>query len=84
MRKLIINRILEIIGQGPRYDSYVVNSAKEFIAADVLKQDLYTKTGKQFIKQLDLSKFDFDKMIIQDEQLLLVFEIIVKRYYQQH
>lgn len=84
MRKLIIDRIREIIGPGPRFDSYVVDRAKEYIAAYVLKQDLKTKTGKQFIKQLDLSKFDFDKMILQDEQLLLVFEIIVKRYYQQH
>ena len=84
MRKLMIERIHQLIGPGPQFDSYVVDYAKRVIAKTVLKQDLDTKAGKQFVNQIDLSKFDFDKMILQDEKLLLVFEMIVMKYYQQH
>lgn len=83
MRKLMIERIREIIGPGPRYDSYVIDKIKVAIARS-LKQDTNTKAGKSYLRNLDLSTFDFDKMILQDEDLLYIFETAIAKFYQQH
>lgn len=83
MRTLMIERIKQIIGSGPHYDSYVVDRIKK-VVAESLKQDTSTKAGKRFLKNLDLSTFDFDKMILQDTDLLLVFETTIAKFYQQH
>lgn len=71
MRKIMIERIRKIIGFGK--DSYVVNNIK-LVIADALKQDVTSKAGKRFIQNLDITNFDFDKMILQDEDLLFIFE----------
>lgn len=81
MRKIMIERIRKIIGFGK--DSYVVNNIK-LVIADVLKQDVTSKAGKRFIQNLDITNFDFDKMILQDEDLLFIFETAIAKFYQQH
>lgn len=85
MRKLIIERIKQIIGPGPRYDSFVVDKIKVAIAS-ALRQDVdpFTKAGKTYIRNLDITTFDFDKMILQDEDLLYIFETAIAKFYQQH
>lgn len=81
MRKIMIERIRKIIGFGK--DSYVVNNIK-LVIADALKQDVTSKAGKRFIQNLDITNFDFDKMILQDEDLLFIFETAIAKFYQQH
>lgn len=85
MRKLMIERIKQIIGPGPHYDSYVVDKIKVAIARS-LRQDVdpFTKAGRTYIRNLDITTFDFDKMILQDEDLLYIFETAIAKFYQQH
>ena len=79
MRQTLIHRMIQILSQdGYRttVDLGRYGYVKEFIASEVLHQDISTKAGRKFLKNIDLLTFDYNAMILQDDMLVRVFEIV--------
>jgi len=94
MRKIIIDRMLVLLGSAAGYSAdgqfnrfkfneYRYGHVRNYIAEKYLGVNLNTKSGKQYVKTLDVFSLDFDQLIPNDKELADLFEMVAHYAYRQ-